>query len=53
MTGKRHKKVHTTMYELGYRFYVYVGPGNIEYFKTLDAAISYHDEMGGTIGEVH
>ncbi len=40
------------MRQQGYRFYVYVGPGAIEYFKTLKEAVEYQNIMGGTIGEV-
>lgn len=43
---------HTSMYNAGYRYYVYVGPGNISYFKTLVEASDYQQNMGGTIGEV-
>lgn len=40
------------MKQQGYRFYVYVGPGVIEYFKTLKRAVEYQNTTGGTIGEV-
>lgn len=43
---------HTSMYNAGYRFYVYDGPGMINYFYTLEAAQEYADKSGGRIGEV-
>ena len=36
----------------GFRYYVYLGPGAIEYFTTLVDAQDYQSEFGGTIGEV-
>jgi hypothetical protein len=31
----------------GYNFYVYLGPGRIEYFETYDAAKQCADDNGG------
>lgn len=42
----------TTMKRNGYRFYVYNGPGMIEYFRTREEAESRAEETGGRIGEV-
>lgn len=42
----------TSMYKAGYRYYVYVGPGAISYFRTLSEAKEYQQQMGGEIGEV-
>lgn len=42
----------TAMYNAGYRYYVYVGPGSISYFETLPEAQEYAESTGGTIGEV-
>lgn len=38
--------------DYGYRYYVYLGPGNIKYFYTFDEAQIYATETGGKIGEV-
>ena len=44
---------HTSKYLDGYRFYVYVSPGHIEYFETIQGAQDYKDEFGVTIGNVN
>jgi hypothetical protein len=31
----------------GYNFYVYLGPGRIEYFETYDQAKRFADDNGG------
>lgn len=38
---------------LGYKYYVYVSPGFIEYFYTLEAAQKFQLQSGGTIGVVN
>jgi hypothetical protein len=43
---------HTAMYVLGYRWYVYLGPGSIHYFRTFEEAQRCADENDGRIGEV-
>jgi hypothetical protein len=43
---------HTSMYNAGYRYYVYVGPGDIRYFRTINEANDCVDETGGNLGEV-
>jgi len=43
---------HTTMYNNGFRYYVYVSPGNISYFQTLPEAQDCATETSGRIGEV-
>lgn len=43
---------HTSKYLEGYRYYVYVCPGHIEYFKTLEGAQDYINESSGTLGDV-
>ena len=44
---------HTTRYNDGYRYYVYVGPGNISYFQELAKAQEYAKKTDGAIGEVN
>lgn len=43
---------NTAKYNEGYRYYVYVGPGHIEYFYTLREAMYFQEDNGGNIGEV-
>ena len=42
----------TSMQKSGYRFYVYRGPGMIDYFRTEEEALAWAEEMGGRIGTV-
>lgn len=41
------------MYNSGYRYYVYVAPGVIEYFETIEEAQNFAQETGGLIGEMN
>jgi hypothetical protein len=43
---------HTSKYNEGYRYYVYCGPGHIEYFKELIIALDYVKNNGGKLGQV-
>lgn len=43
---------HTSKYNEGYRYYVYLGPGNIEYFKEVTDALNFVKENGGKLGQV-
>jgi hypothetical protein len=44
---------HTSMYNNGYRYYVYLGPGNINYFTTYREALIFAEDNGGDIKEVY
>jgi hypothetical protein len=46
------KDNHTSLYRQGFRFYVYRGPGMIEYFRTIEEAQAWADETGGNVGTV-
>jgi hypothetical protein len=37
---------HSYLYRQGYRFYVYVGPGNISYFFTRESADIFASKNG-------
>lgn len=43
---------HTSKYNEGYRYYVYLGPGNIKYFKGLIEALEFVKLNGGKLGQV-
>jgi len=43
---------HTSMYYAGYRYYVFVCSGVIQYFETVEEAQEYVELTGGQIGEV-
>jgi len=40
------------MRQQGFRYYVYVRPGLIDYFRTIEEAVEFQSVAGGTIGEV-
>ena len=47
------KQRHTAKHNKGYRFYVYISPGNISYFRLYENARDYADKNGvNTVGVV-
>jgi len=44
--------IETTMKKAGYKYYVYLGPGRIEYFFEFDAAQAYADVYNAQVSEV-
>ena len=43
---------HTKKHNQGYRYYVYIGPGQIEYFTDQEAASAYAYENHVEVQEV-
>lgn len=43
---------HTWKYEQGYRYYVYLGPGHIEYFEDLESAQECAEKNGAEVEEM-
>jgi len=42
----------TYMKRQGYSYYVYLGPGRIEYFFELNSAQAYADACGAQVSEI-
>ena len=40
---------HTSMYNAGYRYYIFVCSGNIHYFKTLQEAESWRQDYDSSL----
>lgn len=44
--------METYLKRQGYNYYVYVGPGHIEYYVDRDKAQEYADEIGAEVQEM-